>query len=377
MRSFWDALEPWHEGVYVNFLGDEGAERVRQSYGPEKIRPAPSLEAEVRPGQLLPDQPEHLAELSALAHHDGVRRDLPSGTVTFLFTDVEGSTKLLHELGAEALRRRARRAPPRHARGVRRHGGVEVDTQGDAFFVAFPTAPGALAAADGAARGARAGPDPGADGPAHRHAAAWPTRATSASTSTAPPASPPPATAGRCSSRRRPLPLVGATELRDLGEHRFKDLSGARARSTSSASDELPAARRASTGPTCRFRRRRSSAASTSWPRSLALLSRSGRPPAHPDRPGRDRQDAARAAQAAEPRRRTTRTASGGCRSRRFETRSSCSETAAQALGANDGLAEHIGDKRCSSSSTTSSRSSRRPTTSRRCSPPAPSSSCW
>ena len=29
-------------------------------------------------------------------------RDLPSGTVTFLFTDVEGSPKLLHELGAEA-----------------------------------------------------------------------------------------------------------------------------------------------------------------------------------------------------------------------------------------------------------------------------------
>jgi class 3 adenylate cyclase len=28
-----------------------------------------------------------------------VRRDLPSGTVTFLFTDVEGSTKLLRELG--------------------------------------------------------------------------------------------------------------------------------------------------------------------------------------------------------------------------------------------------------------------------------------
>jgi class 3 adenylate cyclase len=31
-----------------------------------------------------------------------VRRDLPSGTVTFLFTDVEGSTNLLHELGTEA-----------------------------------------------------------------------------------------------------------------------------------------------------------------------------------------------------------------------------------------------------------------------------------
>jgi hypothetical protein len=31
-----------------------------------------------------------------------MRSDLPSGTVTFLFTDVEGSTRLLHELGAEA-----------------------------------------------------------------------------------------------------------------------------------------------------------------------------------------------------------------------------------------------------------------------------------
>ena len=36
VRSFWSALEPWHEGVYVNFLGDEGAERVRASYGPGK-----------------------------------------------------------------------------------------------------------------------------------------------------------------------------------------------------------------------------------------------------------------------------------------------------------------------------------------------------
>ncbi len=36
VRNFWAALEPWHQGVYVNFLGDEGADRVRQSYGPEK-----------------------------------------------------------------------------------------------------------------------------------------------------------------------------------------------------------------------------------------------------------------------------------------------------------------------------------------------------
>jgi predicted ATPase/class 3 adenylate cyclase len=87
-----------------------------------------------------------------------VRRDLPSGTVTFLFTDVEGSTRLLRELGetgyAEAL--------AEHRRVIRevfaRHDGAEVDTQGDAFFVAFPTAPGALTAAAEALAGLAPGP---------------------------------------------------------------------------------------------------------------------------------------------------------------------------------------------------------------------------
>ena len=76
-----------------------------------------------------------------------MRDDLPTGTVTFLFTDVEGSTKLLHELGAEAYAD----ALAEHRRVVREacvaEGGVEVDTQGDAFFFAFPSAPGAAAAA--------------------------------------------------------------------------------------------------------------------------------------------------------------------------------------------------------------------------------------
>ena len=74
-------------------------------------------------------------------------RELPSGTITFLFTDIEGSTKLLHELGAE----RYAEELAEHRRVLReafvRNAGVEVDTQGDAFFVAFPTAPGALDAA--------------------------------------------------------------------------------------------------------------------------------------------------------------------------------------------------------------------------------------
>jgi predicted ATPase len=87
-----------------------------------------------------------------------MRRDLPSGTVTFLFTDIEGSTKLLHELGAEAYAE----ALAEHRRILRAafgaNGGVEVDTQGDAFFVAFPTAPGALTAAAAAQAALAPGP---------------------------------------------------------------------------------------------------------------------------------------------------------------------------------------------------------------------------
>jgi class 3 adenylate cyclase len=87
-----------------------------------------------------------------------MRRDLPSGTVTFLFTDVEGSTRLLHKLGAEAYAG----ALAEHRRLIReacaRCDGVEVDTQGDAFFFAFPTAPGALDAARAATEALTRGP---------------------------------------------------------------------------------------------------------------------------------------------------------------------------------------------------------------------------
>ena len=86
------------------------------------------------------------------------RTDLPSGTVTFLFTDVEGSTRLLHELGAEAYAE----ALAEHRRLIREacaaQGGVEVDTQGDAFFFAFATAPGALAAAEAFTEALSSGP---------------------------------------------------------------------------------------------------------------------------------------------------------------------------------------------------------------------------
>ena len=85
------------------------------------------------------------------------RAELPSGTVTFLFTDIEGSTRLLHELGerySEVLgehRRVIREA-------VQRHDGVEVDTQGDAFFFAFARASDAVAGAQEAQATLQGGP---------------------------------------------------------------------------------------------------------------------------------------------------------------------------------------------------------------------------
>jgi class 3 adenylate cyclase len=57
---------------------------------------------------------------------------LPHGTVTFLFTDIEGSTRLVQELGdeyADVLAEHRRRLRDQFAR----HGGVEVSTEGDAF----------------------------------------------------------------------------------------------------------------------------------------------------------------------------------------------------------------------------------------------------
>jgi predicted ATPase/class 3 adenylate cyclase len=153
-----------------------------------------------------------------------VRTDLPAGTVTFLFTDVEGSTRLLHELGELAYAA----ALAEHRRVLRDafacHGGVEVDTQGDAFFVAFATAPSAVSAAAAAVHGLRDGPirvragvhtgtplltEEGYVGNdvhrAARIAAAGHGGQVLVSASTA--------------------ALAGTDDLRDLGQHRFKDLS--------------------------------------------------------------------------------------------------------------------------------------------------------
>ena len=89
--------------------------------------------------------------------------ELPSGTVTFLFTDIEGSTRLAQELGdawpplLERHREIARAAWAEQQ-------GVEIGTEGDSFFVVFTSAPQATAAAVAVQRGLAAEPwPPGAE----------------------------------------------------------------------------------------------------------------------------------------------------------------------------------------------------------------------
>ena len=151
-------------------------------------------------------------------------REQPTGSITLVFTDIEGSTRLLHELGEEAYRD----ALAEHRRVVREafSAGYEVDEEGDAFFYAFPTAGSAIAAVEQAMRALERGPirirvgihtgEPILDPPkyigldVHRAARVM--------------------AAGHggqvlLSESARAL-LDDGVLVRDLGEHRLKDLSG-------------------------------------------------------------------------------------------------------------------------------------------------------
>ena len=151
-------------------------------------------------------------------------REQPTGSITLVFTDIEGSTRLLRELGEEAYRD----ALAEHRRVVREAfaAGYEVDEEGDAFFYAFPTAGSAVAAVEQAMRALERGPirirvgihtgEPILDPPkyvgldVHRAARVM--------------------AAGHggqvlLSESARAL-LDDGVLVRDLGEHRLKDLSG-------------------------------------------------------------------------------------------------------------------------------------------------------
>ena len=116
--------------------------------------------------------PERGRELRVLVNdRQNARVELPTGTITMLFSDLEGSTRLLSLLGdryAEVLS--GQRGLLRAAFG--RHHGTEMGTEGDSFFVVFSSAVTPRRLRGGAARARRARvaegrPAAGTDGPAH------------------------------------------------------------------------------------------------------------------------------------------------------------------------------------------------------------------
>jgi predicted ATPase/class 3 adenylate cyclase len=86
-------------------------------------------------------------------------RQLPTGTLTFLFSDIEGSTRLVQALG-DAFPALLERHQAVLRRAFEDGGGVEVATEGDSFFVVFPSAPAAIRAAAAAQRALAAEPWP-------------------------------------------------------------------------------------------------------------------------------------------------------------------------------------------------------------------------
>jgi FAD/FMN-containing dehydrogenase len=83
VRDFWSALRPHQTGVYVNFLMDEGEERVRQAYGPEKYDRLRALKDRYDPENLFrlnhnipPSRPGRVRPAGGLQHR--AADDLPA-----------------------------------------------------------------------------------------------------------------------------------------------------------------------------------------------------------------------------------------------------------------------------------------------------------
>jgi predicted ATPase len=264
--------------------------------------------------------------------------DLPSGTVTLLFTDIEGSTQLLRELGDDYATTLAE-----HNDALRRafaaHGGVEVDTQGDAFLAAFARASDAVAAAL-EARGALAGSPMRVRMALHTGE--------------------PQLTEGRyvgldvirgarlcAAAQGGQVLLSGATralvdtEVRDLGEHRLKDLAEP-LRVYQAGQDDFPPLRTLSRSnlpvpPTPLIGRERELVEAAALLRAHRLLTLTG-----PGGSGKTRLALELGARAAE-------SFSGGVVWVPLQTLRDSElvvPTIARTVGARDGLVEHLGDRR-------------------------------
>jgi class 3 adenylate cyclase len=116
---------------------DDGVAVLDDPAEPRRVQEVDPAVADVVPvlpqcaGDVAPDEAARSRDVDAHQAHDCAVRNLPSRTVTLLFTDIEGSTRLLRELGdayGEALA--VHRQVLRDAFCAR--GGVEVDTQGGA-----------------------------------------------------------------------------------------------------------------------------------------------------------------------------------------------------------------------------------------------------
>ena len=89
-------------------------------------------------------------------------RTLPTGVVTFLFTDIEGSTALLERLGADRYAALLDRHCQLIRQAIEANGGIEIGREGDSFTVAFAASAPAVHAATQAQRALAAEPWPDA-----------------------------------------------------------------------------------------------------------------------------------------------------------------------------------------------------------------------
>ena len=169
---YWESIGWAHDGSDVTGIEEEfesWKEKPRLIYVKE---PSPGRQAGMTKflGEIMADAKVSFrtfstpAELSRLVSEDlailiserflnegAAFRSLPTGTITYLFTDIEGSTALLRQLGDEySTLIAAHHAIIRSA--IDRGGGAEVDTAGDGFFAVFPSAVSAVAAAVAAQR---------------------------------------------------------------------------------------------------------------------------------------------------------------------------------------------------------------------------------
>ena len=282
----------------------------------------------------------------------------PSGTVTFLFTDIEASTRLLAELGQD----RYSQALAEHCRLLRaafgRHLGYEVDYEGDAFIVAFQSASEALAAA-GDAQEALA---------AH----AWPVghelRVRMGIHTGEPMLAPPKYVGldvhkaarimasgygGQVLVSAATTDLTGTDGLRDLGEHRLKDIDGA-GLDLSTRRGALPAAQD--------DLEHQPAAPGELLPRPGAgagadrLADRRRCPPRHPHRPRRHGEDSTGDRGRVDARPGPTRPASSGSGSPRSATPRSSPRQSRKPSAPRMGSKSTSASARCCSSSTTWSR---------------------